>query len=469
MFTEKTHQLQHGHGDNLRSGRPNETLPDTIDPTQLSLPSPSSSTDGTDQRHGFEVLEQFLMNSDHATLHDSTHDHSTSTLESGVTDTHYQAHNKSIIEQESPSVSSPTLLSQPGNQRKSFHECQSSLLESHKGTNTFVIHSYYPFASAEVLGSLTPEDMTFLEKRGSFHLPSRNAMGQFMREYFLHVHPLLPLLDENEFWTMYDAKPEYLAPQKTISLFLLQAMLFVSSAAGLPAPYVPLTTLHDLGCSSVREARAKFYAKAKALFDIDTRRDHISRAQGALILTYHTTSLRDEANTYWLSTAVYLARCARADYYAEVDGDTKDKAPLKRLWWSCVVRDRIMSLGLQRPMCIGQSDFDFNQSGLTELDFEGEIDGSQVYGPAIKRILAQLAVSLCEFSTILNPILSITYPRKAVSPSEDPLNDIGLFESHVARLDSWHDGVGSTLNIPEQAGMHDSLTLFTAASNIYYK
>ncbi|KAF4503411.1 cutinase transcription factor 1 beta [Fusarium agapanthi] len=102
-------------------------------------------------------------------------------------------------------------------------------------TSSHIIYSYYPFLTLDMSG-LEPDDVHYLESRGCLSVPTPDALDHFIREYFGHVHPGLPLLDEAQFWAVYSGdKVPYGGP--TISLFLLQAMLFTScSASDLTPP-----------------------------------------------------------------------------------------------------------------------------------------------------------------------------------------------------------------------------------------
>lgn len=89
-----------------------------------------------------------------------------------------------------------------------------------------VVYTYYPFLTLDNLFNCLPQDVDFLEAEGCFHLPTRVIMDQVVRQYFLHVHPLLPLFNEGDFWDMYYHKrPD--RPQK-MSLLVFQAITFVS-------------------------------------------------------------------------------------------------------------------------------------------------------------------------------------------------------------------------------------------------
>lgn len=74
---------------------------------------------------------------------------------------------------------------------------------------------------------LSPTQIHALESKRCLHLPSGSILDEFIRQYFLYVHPCLPLLDEGHFWSIYHGRSENLTP--TVSLALFQAMLFAAS------------------------------------------------------------------------------------------------------------------------------------------------------------------------------------------------------------------------------------------------
>lgn len=91
--------------------------------------------------------------------------------------------------------------------------------------------SSYGFLGLDSLPILPAEDVTFLELKGCLHIPEKSNLDELIRQYFLHIHPLLPVIDEAEFWMMYRGGHEW--PQSnTMSLFVLQAMLSASCVVG---------------------------------------------------------------------------------------------------------------------------------------------------------------------------------------------------------------------------------------------
>ncbi|KAM0528410.1 hypothetical protein ACHAQF_001860 [Verticillium nonalfalfae] len=113
-----------------------------------------------------------------------------------------------------------------------------------------------PFLETDGLAGLSQPDIVFLQTKGCFHIPNKPILDEFMREYFLHVHPFLPLLDEAEFWAAYRIETPDEATTK-VPLLVFQAMLFTASN------FVPLTVVKALGFLSIQSARAAFYNRAK--------------------------------------------------------------------------------------------------------------------------------------------------------------------------------------------------------------
>lgn len=82
----------------------------------------------------------------------------------------------------------------------------------------------YRFIDSDFLSSLPPEDVAFLSSKGSQTLPDRQSTDEFVCQYFKRIHPNVPVVDEAEFWRIYQ---DGSGPDK-ISLFVFQAILFAS-------------------------------------------------------------------------------------------------------------------------------------------------------------------------------------------------------------------------------------------------
>jgi len=80
----------------------------------------------------------------------------------------------------------------------------------------------YAFLENETL-FLSTQDTVFLTLKGSLSLPSRKLALCFVELYFQHVHPFVPMIDEYEFWRIWNRQSN-----EKLSLFLFQALLFAS-------------------------------------------------------------------------------------------------------------------------------------------------------------------------------------------------------------------------------------------------
>lgn len=136
-------------------------------------------------------------------------------------------------------------------------------------------HPDYSFLQAPDTKSLLPQDLAFLTSQGCFIVPHRAALDEFMQQYFLHVHPMLPILNEKDHWQAYNSQDSQ--GQGRMSILVLQGLLFVSS--GVRSPFSPrephhltrvqfmsLETIKSLGFRTVHEAKLAFYRRAKVGF-----------------------------------------------------------------------------------------------------------------------------------------------------------------------------------------------------------
>lgn len=93
---------------------------------------------------------------------------------------------------------------------------------------SFVLFSCYHFVSASVIWGMGQDDSRYLEQRGCLSLPEKAILDQFIQQYFLHVHPIIPIINEGDFWAMYHSQPGEAKWTGTFPLVILQAMIFVA-------------------------------------------------------------------------------------------------------------------------------------------------------------------------------------------------------------------------------------------------
>jgi hypothetical protein len=108
------------------------------------------------------------------------------------------------------------------------------------------------------MSALDPIDLEFLTAKGCMQVPTYDILEDFLKQFFLHIQPYTPLLDEPIFWSIYERKLSAGQPRH-IHLMLFHAMLFASS------PYVATGTLETCGFKDKRDAWKALYQKAKVL------------------------------------------------------------------------------------------------------------------------------------------------------------------------------------------------------------
>ncbi|KAI8955540.1 hypothetical protein F4801DRAFT_270950 [Xylaria longipes] len=292
---------------------------------------------------------------------------------------------------------------------------ENSLWDSQLPLNADVTYSYYPFLSINNLHNVIPQDVNFLESQGCLRIPTRAILDEFMQQYFLHVHPLLPFLNEGDFWNLYCHQGSGIVGER-MSLLVFQAMLFSC------CNFVSKNSIKALGFPNIRSARATLYRRTKLLFDFDTESSLVSVAQAALLLTYWAPNwslAAKKPNTVWLGVAVHNAKSAEAHMYSVMPTfspitepvEYKKQNCLKRLWWCCVFRDRLLALGMRRSIQVSRAHFDVDaNSGFGFSDLSDEVERSKVYNPETKKRLIEIFVQLGELCSVMTDLLTLVFP-----------------------------------------------------------
>ena len=101
-----------------------------------------------------------------------------------------------------------------------------SLADSPPSSSVFYLN--YQFLSVGNLQNLLSGDIDYLELQGCFLVPRREILDDIVQHFFLHVHPLLPLFNEADFWQMYSQRGASEASALKTSLLVFQAFMFAS-------------------------------------------------------------------------------------------------------------------------------------------------------------------------------------------------------------------------------------------------
>ncbi|KAI1413261.1 fungal-specific transcription factor domain-containing protein [Hypoxylon sp. FL1857] len=353
--------------------------------------------------------------------------------------------------------------------------------------NADVTYSYYPFITIGNLHNIMPQDVNYLESQGCLRVPTRAILDEFVQQYFLHIHPIMPILNEGDFWDMYCNQTSS-EPTEKVTLVFFQALLFSS------CNFISKSSIKALGFPSIRAARATFYRRTKLLFDFDTETSLIDLSQTALLLSFWATNwslASKKLNSTWLGIAIQNAKSADAHLYtvkpsySELTDPVQHKKQnlLKRLWWCCLIRDRILALGVRRSLQISRAHFDLEaNAGLGYADLADEVDRSKVYNAETKRSLIDIFVQLGELCSVLTDLLTLVFPLDDVPGWDRQLGSEGAatLKECKAALRRWYKsatlrfpmfGGGTTprmTNASNKQFQHDSVILYTNLMYMHY-
>lgn len=190
--------------------------------------------------------------------------------------------------------------------------------------------------------------------------------------------------------------------------------------------------------------------------------------------------------------AIQNARATQGPKYAAMQTISKTadvkhykrQTSLKRLWWCCIIRDRILPLVVRRPLQIARSDFDFDKNhGLICEDLQDKVERSSVYNPTVKHQLAGILIYVVRLCTVLTDLITLVFPAEHVLDEELPIvsRELGRIRDSRAALKIWYESAVRDFPVPAGASTpvtnmpclgrdfcHESTTLYTNVMYMYY-
>jgi hypothetical protein len=138
------------------------------------------------------------------------------------------------------------------------------------------------------------------------------------------------------------------------------------------------------------------------------------------------------------------------------------------------LRDRILPLGVRRPIQITRNNFDFSQSKLSAKDLEPEFGSSHVYDIETKSDLARIFLSQLDLAIELTDPISYVYPANGfLSYDKLDYNATLLILSKIERcrksLDTWNSKFRKSIPSGAGSSKHKSVSLYSGLTSIYYQ
>ncbi|GES56956.1 C6 transcription factor [Aspergillus terreus] len=208
---------------------------------------------------------------------------------------------------------------------------------------------------------LQKEDIEYLAMKGALTVPDVGLRNELLKAYIHYVHTYMPLLDLEDFLQTIVQNDGI----RRMSLLLFQAVMFAGTA------FVDLKHLHAAGYPSRKAARKAFFQRARLLYDFDYEVDRISLVQSLLLMTYWYETPDDQKDTWhWMGVSLSLAHTIglhRDPGNSRMDA--RRQRMWKRIWWSTYTRDRLIALGMRRPMRVKDDDCDVPMLTLDDFEF----------------------------------------------------------------------------------------------------
>ncbi|CAJ2508076.1 Uu.00g092620.m01.CDS01 [Anthostomella pinea] len=282
-----------------------------------------------------------------------------------------------------------------------------------------------------------PGEVRYLQQKGALTLPSLALQNALLRGYVQYVHPYMPLIELHELLSIVNARDGRCGQ---ISLFLYQSVMFAAVA------FVELNYLKEAGFTDKKAARKAFFLKARLLYDFDYESDRLTQVQGLLLMTYWYETPTDQKDTWhWMGVAISLAQLIGLHRDPAHKGMPQRKKRLwKRIWWSCFMRDRMIALGMRRPLRIQDEEFDVPMLDESDFEIEPLPDEIKIVGPecplmrdvGLQRELALLCIAKAKLCICIGHMIKASYSvlSRDKSLPETTTNNTMLFP--IKQLDN---------------------------------
>ncbi|KAF3401378.1 hypothetical protein DPV78_005131 [Talaromyces pinophilus] len=321
--------------------------------------------------------------------------------------------------------------------------------------------------------NMGPEAIQYLDRMQALNLATVSLQNSLLRAYVEYVHPSLPLMDLHNFLnTVYCRHGR----NGQVSLLLYHSVMFAATA------FVDIEALCQAGYRTRKEAREKFFQKARLLYDFDYEYDGLVLVQSLLLMTYWDESPGDLKSTwYWMNIAA--SYCYRVELHRQSRCDVADMPILeqrlrRRVWWCCYMRDGIIALGMRQPPMIEEESFDVPM--LVESDFEIEelaysntieqLELTVLQDVKMQQELATLCIETAKLCIPMGQLLRARYSIRSLSHSQ---NDQGI-DSLRSELQTWATSLPDGLQeyqstvLDARVGISTTMVQRTMLHMLYY-
>lgn len=177
----------------------------------------------------------------------------------------------------------------------------------------------------------------------------------------------------------------------------------------------------------------------QCLYNNSGERDKIVLLQSSLMLGLGCSEVDKHALPwYWTGVSISLCQILRlhrnpdvARYNAAITD--RQRHLWRRLWWTCFLRDRWLSLTLGRPLRIDLDDCDVAMPLVADILYDFENDPQSLFSAFIPDelpVLAEYWIMLIQLSRLIGSVLTLSYKTKRPKPSREQIETL---EAEISR------------------------------------
>ncbi|OQE35235.1 hypothetical protein PENCOP_c014G03122 [Penicillium coprophilum] len=313
---------------------------------------------------------------------------------------------------------------------------------------------------------IAPEDLEFLRFRGALSLPESGLRDELLRCYIQWVHSFMPVLNLQEFLRCVAEND----PEGNVSILLFQAVMFVGTA------FIDLKHLQDAGYPTRKSARNAFFTRLRLLYSLDCEEDRIEILQTLLLMTYWADSENSPQRDIWDWIGVCNTQAQSIGLNkdpASGEMDIRTRKLRSRLWWCLYSRDRLIAMGMRRPLQVNDGTSSVPMLRLDDFDFEpfspyavSKFHCRQLQDESHQKRLATMFIEKVKLCQCIGRVLFAQYTPSqrqfgATNRTTVTLIPRQASESEFARcgqkLDSWLSAVPKDAQFIPKAGknFHD--------------
>ncbi|CAH0035454.1 unnamed protein product [Clonostachys rhizophaga] len=257
---------------------------------------------------------------------------------------------------------------------------------------------------------LDAKDINYLTEKRCLEIPDVEFRDELLRVFITIVYPFIPAIELEDLVDSVHRRNS----GKPVSLLLFQSIMFVSIA------FVDIEFLQTRGYSSRKLARKAFFDRVRILHGINYEADRLALVQSLLLMTYWYDCPDDDQDTwYWMGIAVTKAHVIGLHRSPDqLNISPQEKRLRRRIWWCCIMRDRMLALTIRQPPRIRDNEYSVKALSLDDFDISTPsstlanlFKNSKFTCPDSheQRILAKMCVELTRLCLILGRLLRVVY------------------------------------------------------------